>query len=179
MFIALLRGINVGGRNIIPMAELRSLCSDIGWNDVETYIQSGNIVFSSTRKSGDLERELEKGIEERFRISTPTIIRTGREWGSLMSGNPFPDASEHEPNLVMLALSKRKPAPEAVEALTTYAVNGERVIQVEGALWIHFPGGSGRSKLTPAVLDRLVASPVTLRNWRTVVRLGKMVGIVL
>lgn len=176
MFIALLRGINVGGHNIIPMAELRSLCSDIGWRDVETYIQSGNVIFSSARKRSLLEVELEKGIQEHFRISTQAIVRSAMEWRTLMSENPFPEESERAPNLVMLALAKKPPAPDAATELARHAVNGERVIKVDGALWIHFPHGAGRSKLTPAVLDRLVESPVTTRNWRTVVKLGGMIG---
>ncbi len=176
MFVALLRGVNVGGRNIVPMADLRSLCLDLGWTDVATYIQSGNVLFESRMKAGVLERKLEKGIEDRFGISTPVVVRSATEWEGLMRGNPFPGASVDEPNLVMAALSKKSAAPDAAEALARYAVNGEAVVQAADALWIHFPQGSGRSKITPTVLDRVVASPVTMRNWRTVVKLGELVA---
>lgn len=174
--VALLRGINVGGRNRVPMAELRALCGELGWADVETYIQSGNLVFSSGDGPARLEAELERAIERRFGLAIPVLVRTAAQWAAYAASNPFPEATEAEPNLVMLALSKAAPAPDAVAALQPRAADGERIVRTGDALWIYFAGGAGRSKLTPAVLDRLVGSPVTTRNWRTVVRLAELAG---
>jgi uncharacterized protein (DUF1697 family) len=176
LHIALLRGINVSGRNMIPMAELRSLCEGIGWRNVRSYIQSGNLLFQSDGSPGLLEAELEKGIEGRFGLSIPVIVREAAQWPAYVSGNPFPTESEGEPNLVMLALSKAPPLPDAAERLQERATSGERVVSVGDALWIHYGGGAARSKLSPALLDRLVGSPVTTRNWRTVLALGAMIA---
>lgn len=174
-FLALLRGINVGGVRI-PMAELRTLCEDdLGWGAVRTYIQSGNVVFEADGEPPALEEELERAVADRFGHSVPILVRAAADWPSYVAANPFPGASEREPNLVMLALSKKPPEPGAVEALLDRAQGGERVALAGGALWVHFAGGSARSKLTPSVLDRLAGSPVTTRNWRTVLKLDEMV----
>jgi uncharacterized protein (DUF1697 family) len=176
-FIALLRGINVGGHRIIPMAKLRSLCADNGWDDVQTYVQSGNLVFAATATASVLEAELEQLLEHCFGFSVPVIVRSAADWSSYVQCNPFVEASENEPNLVMLALSKAPPNPDAVEGLLERAAAGERVARVGDALWIHFGGGVARSKLSPGLLDRLVGSPVTTRNWRTVLKLGELTGM--
>lgn len=174
-FIALLRGINVGGHNKIPMAELRSLCADLGWDDVQSYIQSGNLVFKASSTPAVLETELEGAIERRFDLSIPVIVRAGGDWSAYVKGNPYPEASQSEPNLVMLILSKAPPNRDAVEGLQERALDDERIVQVGDALWIHYPGGSGKSKLSPALLDRLVGSTVTARNWRTVLKINELV----
>lgn len=175
-YIALLRGINVGGVKV-PMAELRALCEgDLGWRGVETYIQSGNVIFEAGGEPGTLEDRLERALERRFERAIPVLVRAAADWPGYVASNPFPDATEREPNVVMLALSKRPPRPDAVEALTARAAGGERIALAGGALWIHFASGSARSKLTPSVLDRLAGSPVTTRNWRTVQKLDELLG---
>lgn len=170
----MLRGINVAGRNKIPMSDLRALCAKIGYGDVQTYIQSGNLVFSTSARPLAAEIELEQAIMRRFHLQISVIVRAATDWPAYVRGNPFPEASRLEPNAVMLGLSKTSPKPEALPALRTRCVSGERIAQVGDALWIHFAGGVGRSKLSPALLDRLVGSPVTMRNWRTVLRLNEM-----
>lgn len=178
--LALLRGINVGGRNVVPMAGLREVCEGLGWGEVRTYIQSGNVVFRApgSRKGGGgagLESALERGLEERFGLSISVVVRPAAAWARYVEGNPFREASTREPNLVMLCLSKAPPRPDAAEVLRGRAADGERVEVVGDAVWIHVPTGAGRSKLaSPAVLDRAVGSAVTARNWRTVVAIGEM-----
>ena len=173
-FVALLRGINVGGRNSIPMLELRSLCLNLRWADVHTYIQSGNVIFRAAAPAATLEGELEQAIERRFGLSVPVMVRAAADWTRYFGSNPFPEASASEPNLVMLALAKAPPKGGAVQGLQERATSGERIVQAGDALWIHYAGGAGRSKLSPAVLDRLVGSPVTTRNWRTVIKLKEL-----
>lgn len=173
-FIALLRGINVGARNKIPMPELRSLCAELGWGDVDSYIQSGNLVFAAVAAPARLEAELEEAIEGRFGLSIPVLVRAAAHWRATVQGNPFPEASRSAPNHVLLALSKEPPREEAVENLQERARGGERVTRVGDALWIHYASGVARSKLSPAVLDRLVGSPVSARNWRTALKLGEL-----
>ena len=176
-FIALLRGINVGGHNKIPMPELRSACAELGWGDVQTYIQSGNLVFTAGAAPPALEAELERAIERRFGLSISVVVRAATDWPAYVKSNPFPDASEKEPNAVMLALSKSPPKADAEVRLQERAVLGERIVRVGDTLWIHFGDGMARTKLSPALLDRLAGSPVTMRNWRTVLKLGELAGI--
>lgn len=178
-FIALLRGINVGGNKMIPMAELRTLCSGLGFADVQTYIQSGNVIFSSDEKkitAAALETRLEKAIAERFGFHVDTLVRAATEWPALIKGNPFIEACEKEPQYVLMTLAKRTPNPDAVAALRERAKDGERIEAAGTAIWFHHPGGSARSKLTPSLIDRLVGSPVTGRNYRTVIKLGELAG---
>jgi uncharacterized protein (DUF1697 family) len=173
-FIALLRGINVSGHNKIPMSELRSLCAKLGWEHAQSYIQSGNLVFQAKSTPAKLETELEQAIERRFGLSIQIIVRAAAVWPDYVRDNPYLDASESEPNAVMLALSKLAPKEDAVEKLQERAVNKERIVQVGDALWLHFAAGVAKSKLSPALLARFVGSPVTMRNWRTVLKLHEM-----
>lgn len=175
-FVALLRGINVSGRNRVPMAELRTLCADLGWRDVETYIQSGNVVFAAAGKPGTHEAALEKAVAQAFGVSVPAIVRAGAKWPELIAGNPFAQAAEEEPNRLMLCLAKKPLLDDAGEAIQARARDGEQVRQVGEALWIHYPGGAGTSKLSPSLLDRLAGSPVTARNWRTACKLSDMLA---
>lgn len=172
--VALLRGINVGGTRKLPMARLREMCADLGWADVETYIQSGNVLFSSAAKAPELERELEGAIGAAFGFDIAVIVRNLAQWRAYEAGNPFPDEARDEPNRLMLHLSKAPPAPGAEQEIAARAAAGEQVRQADDALWIHYPAGAGTSKIGPALLDRAAGSPVTARNWRTVARIGDM-----
>lgn len=176
IFIALLRGINVSGRNKIPMSELRSLCADLGWKNVQSYIQSGNLVFQANAAAVKLETALEQAIQRQFGLSIPIVVRAAAGWSGYVKDNPFPKESQSEPNHVMLALSKAAPKADAAEMLQERAVNGERIVQIGDALWVHYAAGVADSKLSPALFDRRVGSPVTARNWRTVLKLQEMAG---
>jgi uncharacterized protein (DUF1697 family) len=173
-FIALLRGINVSGRNKILIADLRALCTDLGWREVQSYIQSGNLLFKAEATAAKLETELEQAIEQTFGLTIPVIVRAAADWSAYIHSNPYPQASQEEPNRVMLALSKLPPNQDVVAGLQLYTTGGERIKQVDDTLWIHYSSGSGRSKLSPAVLDRMVGSSVTTRNWRTVLKLDEL-----
>jgi uncharacterized protein (DUF1697 family) len=175
--LALLRGINVGGHHAIPMAELRELAATLGLVEPRTYIQSGNLLFRGDAPADELERRLGRAIEERFGFAVPVVVRSAEQWAGYLEQIPFPEAAEAEPNLVMLALSRSPPAPDAVQGLMERAAEGERVREAGGVLWIHYAGGSARSRLTPALLDRLVGSPVTTRNVRTVRKLNELLTV--
>lgn len=174
--IALLRGINVGGNRLVPMAALREIASGIGWSDVATYIQSGNVVFRAEAVGGAAEAALEAAIGERFGFAVEVIVRGGEQWRRYAKSEAFADAQAARPNLLLLAVSKRRPKADAVEVLRAAAKAGERVEANGDALWIDLASAVGTSKLTPAVLDRAVGSTVTTRNWRTVQTLAGMVG---
>lgn len=172
--IALLRAINVGGHNRVPMQELRRICSELGWREIQTYIQSGNVVFSARAAVERLERELEGALREELGLSIPVVVRRADAWEGIIEGNPFPEASEGSPNLVMAGLAKSPPAAGALDLLLARAAVGERIARVGDALWFHFPAGSAKSRIGPSLIDRAAGSSVTLRNWRTVLKLGEL-----
>jgi uncharacterized protein (DUF1697 family) len=170
--VALLRAVNVGGRKL-PMAKLRTLCAKLGWTDVASYIQSGNLVFTGKGRPAALEAELEQAIRRSFGLDVPVIVRTADQWSAYPPANPFP---KEPPNRVMLLLSKRPPAEGAAGAIEARATAGERVRRAGDALWFHYPQGAGTSKLTPALIDRAVGSAATARNCNTVMKLQEMLG---
>jgi len=171
--LALLRAVNVGGRKV-PMADLRALCARLGWNEVQTYIQSGNVVFAAEGKGAELEETLEAAIRDHFRLEVPAVVRTAAQWSRLAADNPLGEAAEREPNRVQLLVSKKPLADGAAERLMERARDGEIVEEAGGALWFHFPAGVAGSKLTPALIDKAAGSPTTGRNWRTVIKLKEM-----
>jgi uncharacterized protein (DUF1697 family) len=171
--VALLRAVNVGGRKL-PMAALRALCAELGWTDVATYIQSGNIVFTAPGKPETIEAALEATIRKHYGYEAPAIVRAAAEWAHYPAGNPFPKVATDDPGRLHLLLSKRPPANNAEDAIQARARAGEEVRRAGDALWIHFPHGAGTSKLTAALIDKAVGSTVTARNYRTVTTLLEM-----
>ena len=171
--LALLRAVNVGGRKL-PMARLRDVCASLGWRDVATYIQSGNVVFTADGKAEAIETELERAIEQEFGLDVPVIVRSAAQWARLADSNPFANAAAEAPNRLQLLVSKRPPARDAAQKLMERALAGEQVEAVPGGLWFHFPEGVARSKLTPSLFDKACGSPATGRNYRTVQRLRDM-----
>jgi len=173
-FIALLRGINVGGRTRVKMADLREQCVGLGWAGVQTYVASGNVIFEAEGENAGLEAQLEAAILARFGTAVPVIVRAAADWPAYASGNPFPDAAEAEPNRLMMMLSKALPREGALHMLKERARDGECIAQAGEAIWIHYPEGAGTSRLSPTVIDRLIGSPATARNWRTVIKLREL-----
>jgi len=171
--LALLRAVNVGGRKL-PMARLRDLCAALGWTDIATYIQSGNVVFTGKGKAEAIEAELEQAIELEFGLDVPVVVRSAAQWSKLADSNPFAKAAREEPNRLQLLVSKRPPASDAAQKLMERALAGEQIAAVPGGLWFHFPEGVARSKLTPSLIDRACGSPATGRNYRTVLKLRDM-----
>jgi uncharacterized protein (DUF1697 family) len=126
-FVALLRGINVGGKHRVPMAELRALAEELGLTRVRTYVQSGNLVFAAGRKAGALEAKLERGIEERFGFEVPVFVRDAAAWSALRAPNPWPALAARDPANLLVALTKSAPRPAAASALKEHARGSERV----------------------------------------------------
>lgn len=171
--VALLRAVNVGGRKL-PMAELRAHCATLGWSNVTTYIQSGNIVFDTDATPAEAEVALEALIAREYGYEAPTIVRTADQWERYAPECPFPGAARATPNYLLLLVSKRPPAAGAVEAIQSRAAAGEVVRQAGDGIWIHFPNGSGTSKITPSIMDKAIGSTATSRNYRTVMTLQEM-----
>ena len=172
-YIALLRGINVGGHRKLPMADLRQLAEAEGLADIRTYVASGNLVFRADKgDAATLERRLEAALSARFGFDVDVIVRSARAWAALAAGNPFPKESAATPNFVMLIIGKRPATDADVEALRTRAGANEKVERVGEALWIWFGDGAGRSKIGGGPSKGVW----TARNWRTVETLSSMAG---
>jgi len=172
--IVLLRGVNVGGQRAVPMAELRRLAAAAGFAEVETWIQSGNLVLTTTAAAPAVEATLERAIAARFGFAVDVVARTAAAWSRALAGNPFPDAAAERPSHLLLGFPKRPPDRDAAAQLRARATLGERVEVGADVLWLDYAGGVGRSKLTPAVLERAAGSPVTARNWTTALKLAEM-----
>jgi uncharacterized protein (DUF1697 family) len=166
--VALLRGVNVGGNKKVPMAALRELAAGLGWHDVATYVNSGNVVFAAHGAAAQCAAQLAAAIEQRFGLAVPVVVRDAEAWSRYAGGSAFADAEAARPAALHLALAQAAPPKDVARALAPYCRAGERVAVRGDALWLDFAGGVARSKLTPAVLDRAVGAPVTARNWRTV-----------
>lgn len=176
--VALLRGVNVGGNRKVPMPELCALAARSGLREVAHYINSGNLVFEAGKlKPEQVAATLEGAIEKRFGFQVEVIVCTATQWKRFIVENPFATAARLRPNLLHLGLSKLPFEAGAIVELKERATLGELIRPADkAALWIDFPKGVGKSKLTPAVLDRAIGSTVTLRNFNTVLKLGEMLN---
>jgi uncharacterized protein (DUF1697 family) len=173
--IALLRGINVGGHNKIGMAKLRELFGELGFAYVQTWLQSGNVVFESSRLTGaKLERVLEKETAERLGVSVDYVVRTSKEWQRLVAGNPFPGEARDDPSHLVVMCLKSAVVAKQVAALQA-AIRGRETVRGEGKqLYIVYPDGIGTSKFTAALIERMLGTRGTARNWNTVLKLAEL-----
>ena len=171
--VALLRAVNVGGRKL-PMADFRRQVATLGWENVATYIQSGNLVFDAACSAAEAEAAIEDLIRNHHGYEAPAIVRSRDQWATYPGGNPFPDAARDTPNYLLMLVAKDRMKADAAEIIQARAAAGEQVRKAGETLWIHFPAGSGTSKLTPALLDKAIGSPATSRNYRTVCTLLDM-----
>jgi uncharacterized protein (DUF1697 family) len=173
IYVALFRGINVGGKNILPMKELASVLGDLGAQNIKTYIQSGNAVFVSPEKdtlrlANSISREIKKrrGFEPHvLLLGLEDIERATRK-------NPFPEATTDPKALHagFLASAPEKPNLKALESLKSAS---ERFQLIDKVFYLYAPDGIGRSKLA-ANVERLLGVPMTDRNWRTVCKIREM-----
>lgn len=175
VFVALLRAINVGKRQM-PMAELRKLCEEIGFERPETFIASGNLLFDAKGSAEAVRDTLEKAASARFGFNVDIIVCPASAWAAYRDSNPFAGDPAAIDKMVHLAVSRDPLKDGAVEALRERAEHGERIETAAGALWIDYgSNGVGQSKLTPAFIDKVAGSPVTGRNWNTVRKLQDMI----
>lgn len=166
-----MRGVNVGGHKRVPMADLRALAAELGWASAVTYVQSGNLVFRASGRAASLAAALGDAVQAHFGFEVPVAVCSREDWRHFADGGVFPDAEVERPKILHLGIATGtgvKVIQKVVAALGPYCKKGERVAIREGALWIDFLDGVAGTKLTPAVLDRVVGAPVTLRNWNTV-----------
>ena len=167
-YAALLRGINVGGHKMVPMAELRGLMAGLGWSDVRTYLQSGNAVF--TTGESDPGPLLERAIVDHFGFEVRCLVRTAAELREVVAACPYP-ASELDPAKLLVLFLEQEPGEGHFGSVDASTFEPDTFHHVGQAVYCYFPDGMGRSKL-PAALEAVRPRlTMTGRNWRTVQRL--------
>lgn len=170
VYTAFLKGINVGGKNIIKMDALNRLFMDLGYTDVKTYIQSGNVVFSCGREKSEVAKDIEDGIKARYDISSNVVVKSAEEVKKAVEANPFKETDG--PYLGMTNDGFSDKDREAIDKLKEPANR----IKVIGSDIYFLPGGRfGASKLAKGLAK--LDSPVTVRNWKTVNKVYQMVMI--
>lgn len=166
-WVALLRGVNVGGARKLPMAELRTIVASAGARDVTTYIQSGNVVFTHPgRAAATLEGGLERRIEDATGLDVTVMLRSPAQLAKVVRANPYPKAEATK--LVVLFL-KGRADPGTLRTVDPGAFAPESFVVAGPEVYLHLPHGQGRAKL-PVALGR-VLPPSTARNWQTVTKL--------
>lgn len=174
-WIALLRGINVGGHNILPMAKLKRDLETLQLHNVRTYIQSGNCVFSSTIKTAStLSEKIENCIEEHHGFRPQLLLLRRKDLRAAIAANPFPEAASDPKTLHFFFLAEPASSPN-MEALEEMKSSTERFQLTSGVFYLHAPDGIGRSKLA-ASAARQLGVVTTGRNYRTVEKLWSMVA---
>ena len=171
VFIALIRGINVGGHKKIKMADLKTSCEGIGLRNVRTLLQSGNVVF----ESGEKDREkLAKKIVGVLGVEAKVILRSAEELRKVIAANPMPEAAERNPSGYIVTFLSEKPSAAAMKALRD-GYSGPEKMELRGTeLFIEYGAGMGQSKLTNALIEKKLGVTGTARNWNTVTKLLEM-----
>ncbi|GAB4510188.1 MAG: DUF1697 domain-containing protein [Haliangiales bacterium] len=177
-WVALLRGINVGGRHRLPMSALVEIMKGQGLTDIKTYIQSGNAVFdgparASSSSGADLADAIADGIADAHGFKPRVLILSAAQLASAIAANPFPEA-EGEPKQLHLYFLAAAPTAPDLASLEQLKTPTERFHCTDQVFYLHVPDGLGRSKLAAAV-ERRLGVPATARNWRTVKKLEELV----
>jgi len=169
-YVALLRGINVGGNKSIPMARLKSLFESLGFAPARTHLNSGNVIFAAEGKAGTLARLIGDAIKAEFGFRPAVVLRSAAELKRVVAKNPFGDTAARDRSHLLVMALDGKPMAGAKAALAE-AYSGPEQIEIVGAdVYITYPNGIGRSKLTNALLEKHLGVAGTARNWNTVVK---------
>ena len=175
VFISMLRAVNVGGHSKIKMDALRALYASLKFENPQTYLQSGNVVFkTSERKMDVVAKRIQSGIEKKFACRTDIILRTVAELRGVVARNPFASRSNIEPSKLLVAFLARDPGDAARRTLQSQKFAPEE-LHVSGCeLYIYFPDGMGKSKLPWPRIYKILNTPGTGRNWNSVTKMLEM-----
>jgi uncharacterized protein (DUF1697 family) len=176
VMISMLRGVNVGGNNKIKMTELKALYESLGFIDVQTYIQSGNVVFKSSAKdSATLGKKIGTAIEKKCGFCPEVIVRTPEELREVIARNPFSKRKDIEPGKLLVMFLAADPGDAARKTLKSVEAPVEEIKPLGKEIYIYFPDGQGQSKLKFAQIDKAINKTAwTGRNWNTVLKLAEM-----
>jgi uncharacterized protein (DUF1697 family) len=164
-YVSMLRGINVSGHRRVKMEELKQTYLSLGYRNVRTYLQSGNVVFESAEKGEkSLAKEIEQSMKHRLGLDVPVLIRTGDELGLLIRHNPFAGRDEERLHVTFLS---SKPGVLPLETINRAVCGGEAFSVADREVYLSCPNGYGRTKLTNSFFERVLKTTATTRNWRT------------
>jgi uncharacterized protein (DUF1697 family) len=173
-YVALLRGVNVAGARRVKMTDLRDALAGAGMGDVTTYIQSGNVLLGSrARSAAAVERAVEETLEDAFGLGIDVIARSASQLGAIVRRNPFAGRGR-DPVTVHVGFLKTRPSAAAATALRERTFGADEFVLDGSELFLHYPNGSGRSKMTGAVFERLLGTPYTGRNWKVTTELARL-----
>lgn len=174
--IALIRGINVGGNRIVKMQDLKALFENLGFGNVKTYIQSGNVVFDTEDGSGDeaIRTRIEAGMVESFGLEVSVTLRTAEELETVIRGNPYDPLTPEELKRLYVLFLAREPEQEALGRLAPYEGKEDRLKIIGREIYILYSTRASESPLFKVPLEKLLGVPATSRNWNTVTRLASM-----
>ena len=176
-YISILRGINVGGNRKILMAALKSALEKVGFQDVQTYIQSGNVIFDSKETDNRmLEVQIQEIIAETFGFDVPVIVRTSGEWAESIVNNPFLKENDQDIEKLHLTFLKDQPSSENLEKISSLEFLPDRFQVVGKEVFVYCKNGYGRSKITNDFFEKKLKVQATTRNWKTVLKLHEMVN---
>jgi uncharacterized protein (DUF1697 family) len=179
-YVALLRAVNVGGTGKLAMADFRAVMKKLGYQNIETYIQSGNAVFDAKKPAAAVAKELAAALEKHTGAPVGVILRTHEELGRVIKGNPFAAEAAADGARVHVAFLAGQALPTAKAALDAivakYPARRDRYHLAGDALYFHFPDGAGETKFTGKGLDKAIGVIGTGRNWNTVLKLHAMSG---
>jgi uncharacterized protein (DUF1697 family) len=177
--IVILRGINVGGRNKIPMADLRMLFEKLGCTGVRTYIQSGNVIFNNIKEERHevLSDRLGKAISGRFGCNVPVVIRTAQELKTAININPFNQGKNTDIDRLHVTFLKDLPSEEYVRKLETFQAGPDRFSIRGKDVFIFCHGFYHKTKLSNTFFEKMLKVPATTRSWKTVLTLSSLCSI--
>lgn len=176
-YLSLLRGINVSGQKQIKMADLKALYESLGFGQVRTYIQSGNVLFESANTDTQaLVETIGQGIREQYHFDVPVLVRTAAEIEEVISSNPFLNDPAVAEDKLHVTLLDALPAPERLELLRTVHFPPDDFAIREQIIYLHCPDGYGRTKLTNTFFESKLKVSATTRNWRTMRELHAMMA---
>jgi uncharacterized protein (DUF1697 family) len=170
-FIAVLRGVNVGG-NILKMDRLREICAKLGAKNPRTYVQSGNVVFEAQGRASDWAAKLEKKLAGESRLPVSIIVRTSAEISKVLAGNPFLKEKGIDTARLAVTFLQQPPAKPALAALAALEIGSERFHCAGKELYLHCPDGFANAKLY--TLGKVLKQRTTTRNWNTLIKLCEM-----
>jgi uncharacterized protein (DUF1697 family) len=170
--ISLLRGINLGAHNRIKMDRLRAIYESLGLRDIETYVQSGNVVFRTAARTLDpLARKIEEDIAREHDIRTLAVLRTCAEWRDVIAGNPFANRTGIDPARLLVSFLAGNPSDEGRRKALAVPTDTEEVRIGGRELYIYYTNGLARPKLSMTAVEKALATMGTGRNWNTVLKL--------
>src|SRR3954468_4534520 len=173
--IALLRGINIGSRRRVDMPALRELLEGLGYGDVRTYVQSGNVVLTSRKSASRMERDLEREIAAGLGVETPVLVRTREELAGVVERDPLGDVAT-DLKLHVVTFLSGEPSAEVAEGIAAFDGPRERFVLSGREIYSWHPDGYGRSQRAMELDDKRLGVTATARNWRTVTKLLEMAG---